>query len=265
MRKIVVIILLIGILGCTAGCASSSRLGYQADDGTADIKLSQDKEDFLIGISMDEERIRSGKLYDWQKEVLHQYDFAMDYLKRKYPSYTFHLNSCTPKGRDNSWSTFWFCADGYTKTYDLYLYSDEDGNYSCEDNFYGEFLQDRFDEALLQLLSEDVPECTKVVSAFHTVQGEKYGESFSERSLLNGEDKLQNSTDIYAVSDSEIHAQRIADDIERLIRTKKIYGSFYIEILSSNPEDIPRDQLRAYVQDNKDRLLLLERKFNQFD
>ncbi|MEI3518510.1 MAG: hypothetical protein V8R14_03475 [Clostridia bacterium] len=92
---------------------------------------------------MDEERIRSGKLYDWQKQVLHQYDFAMDYLKRKYPSYTFHLNSCTPKGRDNSWSTFWFCADGYTKTYDLYLYSDEDGNYSCEDNFYGEFLQDK--------------------------------------------------------------------------------------------------------------------------
>lgn len=265
MRKKVAILLLMTVLGSVSGCASAFPRDRQANSEIEEVKLSQDKEDFLIGISMDEERIRNGKLYDWQKEVLHQYDFAMDYLKRKYPSYTFCMNSCTPKGRDHSWSTFWFCAEGYTKTYDLYLYSDEEGNYSCEDNFYGELLHDRFDEALWQLLSENVPECTKVVSTFYTTQGEKYGESFDEQAILNGEDKLPNNTDIYAVSDSEIQAGRIADDIECLIKTRKIYGSFYIEILSSEPADIPKDHLRAYVQENRNGLLLLEQKFNQFN
>ena len=110
-----------------------------------------------------------------------------------------------------------------------------------------------------------MPECTKVVSTFHTTQGEKYGESFDEQAILNGEDKLPNNTDIYAVSDSEIQAGRIADDIECLIKTRKIYGSFYIEILSSEPADIPKDHLRAYVQENRNGLLLLEQKFNQFN
>lgn len=77
MRKKVAILLLMTVLGSVSGCASAFPRDRQANSEIEEVKLSQDKEDFLIGISMDEERIRNGKLYDWQKEVLHQYDLPI--------------------------------------------------------------------------------------------------------------------------------------------------------------------------------------------
>lgn len=52
-------------------------------------EMTVEQEELLCKISIDEEEVREGKLSKWQIEVLRQYDYAMDYLKRKYPSHTF--------------------------------------------------------------------------------------------------------------------------------------------------------------------------------
>ena len=85
-------------------------------------------------MSMDEDRVQRGILYDWQAEVLRQYDYAMKYLQKKYPSHSFHFTSCHPKGRFQRFSTFWFSADGQETVYELYLYIEEDGIYKFEDS-----------------------------------------------------------------------------------------------------------------------------------
>ena len=142
------------------------------------------------------------------------------------------MNTCNPKGRDNPWSTFYFSVTGYIKTYDLYLYSDDNSNYSCEDNFYGELVSKQFNEQLTKLLKEEIYEEIKVESTFSTVQNEKYDENYDIQNILNGSDKLQNTTNIYVVSNKN-KAENTANKIEETIKDNHIYGSFYIEVLNT--------------------------------
>lgn len=230
------------------------------------VELTQEKKNFLAEMSMDEERIQNGELYDWQLEVLRQYDYAMEYLKKKYPSHIFQFTSCNPKGRDNSFSTFWFVADGGENSYDLYLYVDKKGDYSCADNYYGELLKNDYNTVLLSLLQEEIPECIGVVSAFHTVQSEKFGEQFTAEMVLEGNDKISNTTYIYAVESEVSQAQYLFEKIESFIKNKKIYGSYYIEILNSNPDAVySEDALKVYTQESGKQNVVLEQKFNQFN
>lgn len=127
-------VLSLGLLsGCTAGFPEKSAVMVETKN--PEVELTQKKKDLLITMSMDEERIRNGKLYDWQIEVLRQYDYATEYLSRKYPSLGFTFTDCDPKGLIKPFSTFWFQCNGEERVYDLYLYVDEDGSYSCEDNY----------------------------------------------------------------------------------------------------------------------------------
>lgn len=264
MKKKILFVFLLGILLCMLGCTDTRQRDQQ--EGTEMLELTQEKKDFLADISMDEERVREGKLFEWQKEVLRQYDYAMEYLQRKYPSYTFSFNSCKPKGRDAKWSTFWFQADGFVKNYDLYLYVDADGGYSCEDNFYQEILESSYNEKILSLLQKEIPECFRVVSSFDSVVDENISEKTTGEDVLNGNYELSNHVDIYVLASDESQASLLAKRVEDVIKEKKIYGSYYIEVLKDDPGNACDEQdLYTYVHDNSNQLLILEKKFNQFN
>ena len=95
MKKLALVILLFGIAGCAGATKEKLDVNVEADNA----ELTQEKKDFLATISMDEERVQNGELYEWQEEVLRQYDYAMKYLKKKYPSHIFDFTSCNPKGK----------------------------------------------------------------------------------------------------------------------------------------------------------------------
>lgn len=92
--KRIILIFAVGITLNTAGCA------WKVPEFRKVPELTQEKKDFLAKMSVDEERVQNGKLYDWQVEALRQYDYAMGFLQEKYPSHTFKLNShfVIPKG-----------------------------------------------------------------------------------------------------------------------------------------------------------------------
>lgn len=229
-----------------------------------EVELTQEKKDFLTAMSMDEERVQAGKLYDWQIEVLRQYDYAMDYLEKKYPSHSFKFTAGNPKGRDNSFSTFWFEADGGEKSFDLYLYVDDAGSYSCEDNYYGELLKVSYNSALLSLLQEEIPECIGVASYFSNVAGEEYGETLTGKEVLEGNTGLTNTVYIYAVQPDVSQAQILIQKIQEFIQEKKIYGNYFAEILNSDLCKIySGDELREYVMENESQEIILEKSFNQ--
>ena len=70
-----------------------------------DREMTREKMELLGKISEDADMVRSGNLCDWQIELMHQYDYAMEYLRAKYPSYCFKIINCEQKNKWNSYTT----------------------------------------------------------------------------------------------------------------------------------------------------------------
>lgn len=269
MKKIALVLLLFGL----ADIMECKDAGKQREAGIVreEVELTQEKKDFLAEMYVDGDRIQEGKLYSYQKEVLYQYDYALKYLERKYPSHTFEITGCSPKGMGIDYSTFWFRADGEEddmehEVYDLYLEEDDEGNYSCEDNYYKTLLRDSYDEAVLELLQERVPECVGVIVGFDNTQGEEINENLTGKEILEGNYNLPNFTDIYVFEPDASRAQSLTDEIEAVIEEKNIVGAYSIYILSMNPCDTySGDELRTYVRSDEDQIIILRTYFKQSD
>lgn len=265
-KKLIPFVLTFGLVGITGCMGMLPENQQEVNAMEKNTELTQEKKDFLKKISMDEKRIEEGKLYDWQTELLKQYDYAMEYLEKKYPSHKFAFTDCKPAEKDSSFSTFWFQENGGKDTFELHLTVDNDEKYDCEDNYYGEILKDSYESALLSLLQKEVPECAAVTTSFSTVQGEKFDEQLTGQEVLEGNDKLTNTTDIYVLEADASNAQVLADKIQSRIEEKKIYGSYYVEVMNAEPED-PKDgeSWKEFRKEKGSTALVLEQKFNQFN
>lgn len=262
-KKLIPFVLTFGLVGITGCMGVLPKNQQEVNAMEKNAELTQEKKDFLKKISMDEERIEEGKLYDWQTELLNQYDYAMEYLGKKYPSHKFAFTDCKPKEKGTSFSTFWFQEDGGKDTFELHLTVDNDKKYDCEDNYYGELLKDSYESALLSLLQKEVPECAAVTTSFSTVQGEKFDEQLTGEEVLEGNDKLTNMTEIYVLETDASNAKILADKIQSQIEEKKIYGSYYVEVMNAEPED--GESWKEFWKEKGSTALVLEQKFNQFN
>ncbi len=264
MKRIALFILAINLAGLTGCTGILSNKGQEVGAMKNEVELTQEKKEFLIKMSVDEERVQNGRLYGWQEEVLCQYDFAMDYLKKKYPSHTFKFTYCNPKGNVNPFSMFLFKADNEEEIFKLYLYIDDSHIYSCKDNYYGELLKDSYNTVFFALLQEYFSECIGVSSYFTNIEGEECGETLAAEKVLEGEQEIPNTVYIYAVQPDNFQAKILAEKIEELIKEKEIYGDYYIKILSSNPDGkYTGDDLKTYVLKKENTFVIYEQKFSQ--
>ena len=157
-------LVLCGLCAICTGCAQTEMPEESFTKGEAENmirELTKEQEELLCTISVNKEKVQDGKLYDWQVEVLNQFEYASEYLAEKYPSYSFKMVNCVPKNKTNSYTIFSFTEQSDNeKFYDLYLYvsEGEENIYEAKDNFYGEIKEEELAEALLKLLQEEFPE-----------------------------------------------------------------------------------------------------------
>lgn len=262
MRRKIVIGFLLAISVLVTGCTRSIRESgsitddyrytenyndeYEnEEDGSMGHEMTQEQIDLLCSISVNENKVREGDLADWQIEVLNQYDYAMEYLAGKYPSYEFEIVGCEPKNNSNSYTTFTF-VERTDKSiyYDMYLdvYEEEAGNrYEATDNFYGKLFEEKLAERMLELMQEEFPECINVTTNITCAEGEKFGEDLDLELILKGELKMEHDTDFYinAVGMSEAEYSQKVEDIKSFIIQKGIYGSYDVKfVMESNLDDV---------------------------
>lgn len=103
MKKLVLFIIL---LFCMAGCSEPLENMQEINVTANSTELTQEKKDFLSTISMDAERVQNGELYEWQEEVLRQYDYAMEYLKKNIHHIHLILHPAIPKGKMKAFQHF---------------------------------------------------------------------------------------------------------------------------------------------------------------
>lgn len=99
------------------------------------IVLTEQEERLLCDLYIDEERIREGYLYGYQKKCLEQIRFGVKYLEETYPDKDFELLMCHPKSKVNMVTTISFQEEGNTeKEYTLII--EPDGNdWMARDNY----------------------------------------------------------------------------------------------------------------------------------
>lgn len=208
-------------------------------------ELNQEQEELLCAISVNKDKVKNGKLYDWQVEVLNQFDYAMEYLAAKYPSYSFKMVYCIPKNKMNSYTTFSFIEQADSnKCYDLYLYVDDKGAYEAEDNFYGDIKEDELAVALLTLLQDEFPECVQVTTNIPYVQGQEYDEELNINQIINGEIKLSQNSTIYIQSEilTEEKYQEKVKKLNDFLINKEIEGSYTVVFMERvNKSELYKD------------------------
>lgn len=101
------------------------------------IKMTKEEERILCELYVDEERIREGKLYGYQKTCLEQLRFAIEYLEEKYPDKDFVILAIHPKSKVNMRTTVEFYEPGDAERYhNLFIEPDGDG-WVGKDDFEG--------------------------------------------------------------------------------------------------------------------------------
>lgn len=235
--------------------------GCEKGNKGEELMMTAEKKELLKLISVDEERIEEGKLFEWQMEVLKQYDYAMKYLNDKYPSYEFVIIDCNQKNTFNSFTTF-YCkekSNDTQDTFELYLYvNDQDGSYDAKDNFYAVFLGEAYAQLLLKKLQEKFPDCIWVNVDMNTVQGREYCEGYEVKELFNPENKLTRHTDIFVYADTMLSYEHMAEQIENYIKEQKIYGSY--QICGVNSDKVNDAE---WVTDDEE--VLYKHSFQQFE
>ncbi len=266
MKRILFILLAAGLWSGTGCAAKAADPEQEVEEMGAEAELSEEKKLFLKKISVDEDRIDEGKLYDWQEELLKQYDYVLGYLGDKYPSHQFQITDCEPESKMNDSAVFWFTADAGEDLYELYLTPQEEERYLCQDNYYGYLVKSSYDSALTELIREEVPECAGVSSSFNTAQNEKYDENLTGEDILNNGEKLTNSTKIFILAEDETRAEKLIESVQEVLAANHVYGSYRILALDSLPDgEYDMNELEEYIDNDQNSTVILKQNYNQFD
>lgn len=271
MKKRTVLAVCLAVIALNGtGCAQTlQKINADQKEATSEKKeLTQEQKKFLEAISMDEDRVKKGDLYQWQEEALDQYDYVMEYLKEKYPSYSFEVISCDHNNQTTGYSTFQFTESGKESVYEMYLYSEGEDkrSYRCEDNFYGSLIRKDYEEALTEIICKEIPECLGVYCSFTNVMGKEFGEDFTAEDVLTEKPEITNATDIYLLEADPVQAEQLIQRTETVLTENRIYGSYFITAISSEPEAWEStEELKEYVQEQGNLVITGNDAYGQFE
>lgn len=267
MKRTIVLELLL-IVMFAVGCGNNSNIKAESENNVEmenGIKMTDEQKELLKKISMNEENIEVGILYEWQKEVLHQYDFAMKYLKEKYPSHEFQIVDCSQKNKLNSYTTFWFTADNSETRYEMYIDIEEETvTYSGRDTFFGSLVQDAYAKILAEYIQKTMPECIGCDTYMGSAVGTEFDEKKTADDIFNGGYQIMNDTEIFVNGVLGEQPEKYADRIEKIIKNKALYGAYVVYVLSKLPDTtVSAEKLADYVKD-RDNLEIFRKTFQYF-
>ena len=223
----------------------------QKENGGEDmpVEMTQEQKTLLKKNAVDEDAVERGELFSWQKEILRQYDYAMEYLKGKYPSYSFHIVDVAPKNKLNPYTTFEFTEENSgDKYYELYL--DIEEQYSARDNFYGKIIGPKYEEQLMTLLQAANIPCDRVEARFNAVADESFNEELDVNEIIKGNIVTNQTVFLHINSQSLDGAsyEEVYKQIHEYIDTQKINGYFIVIIYDGEidpKKEVSRESFKA--------------------
>ena len=232
------------------------------------IELTEQEEKLLCDLYMNEDRIREGKLYDYQVKCLEKIRFGMEYLKNKYPGKSFVFLTCNPQSKVNSSTiiTFYEKKDK-EKNYTLEIKTEGDSDQGF-DNYYGSLLADAYDQAVAEKLLEEGIEGCVTFTTFRGLHGNEVDGSLTVEKIFKKGSALGRNTDIFIDSDLYDIGMRdeIVDTIKTVMIQNDLYGSYHIYFIHGILEQgSTGEQSEAYVIEHQGDADIYVQNFNCFD
>lgn len=230
MKKYILFLLTICISITLVGCIGISKnKSLKEKDEDTIIDMTKEEETLLCSIYVNEDRIKEGKLYDYQLDALMQFRNANEYLEDKYPSYDFKYFAYHPSNKSNDTSILEFTVDD-TENYFIVEIEEKNDEYIITDNLYAYILRPLFDDMLTDKLENagltDFYVYTKMSGKF----GEELDENATIEDILSFETDMKRDIDIYIDMSpyDEDKKQEIANIVEKELRDLNNYGACII-------------------------------------
>lgn len=199
---------------------------------------TKDQERILLTFPQsNKEKIEKGELDEWQQAVINEYDFAMFYLIKKYPSYALEITSCSSQNFNHKgYSIYFFHEFNKEENYVLYLTGNNDSNFKAKDDFYSHLFKDELEDEILDLFPDDLQKITNISINMTNLLGEEINEKSSTNAFLNG--RVNANINGIITLKSYIHYkswyEKTTSDIAAIIQNNNINGNFIIKFFNNS-------------------------------
>lgn len=189
-----------------------------------------EEEILLLGaVYNNEEQLREGKLYDYQKVALEYLREGLTYLKEKYPGYDPEILTFSPATKFTPWAQFLIQGEGEL-TYTLTV-EKKDAGFVCLDNCYGQWLREAYDTHVTTVLRDSgITLCA--YTSFTVPMGADIGAETTVTEFVEYTPKINRQTRLYlqAPEDPEGEAQ----NIRGILREAGLYGHYFLYTVPSD-------------------------------
>lgn len=262
--KLVLTIIIITIAISLSACKD------RANNEEETMTMTDEQRDLLMEMSFNKERVKEGKLSDWQIEVLRQFDYAKEYLARKYPSHTFKIIRGASNDIYHDYTDFSFIADDNNeKSYEMRIDIEkkEGGNvYTAIDDYYGTILENKYEKELLKVLKKFCVQCVAVDDSMTTMDGEELDETFDVDRIINESFEITHHTDIFINGKGEDDPSSLLKKVKDMIKENKIYGSYTVYVLNDIPKDcVDGKDFGDYIINEGEKSIIIKENFQQFN
>lgn len=228
------LLMAIGLLLCLSACGdkapAAEQPARQTGDDSVTVEMTDHEKDLLCEIYPMEERIREGRLFDYQMTTLEAYREGMNYLEGKYPGYSFTALSLTPATKFDPWMTVRVQSVG-TEVRELRV-TPEGSGYTFSDTFYNEVLREQYDAELEKLLLSSGIEA-KAFTEFPSPRTE-IGPGTGTEELFSR--PIPRMTHIYVPGDGE--KEEVSGAVREAVAQNNIYGNYILYFPDSLDESI---------------------------
>ncbi len=196
--------------------ASTTMIG---DDHMDQLEMTAQEMELLFRLYQDENRIPQGRLFSYQKEALLQLRAGMEYLTQKYPDGTYTVTAFQSAIKFNSGAELTI-EDG--REYTVYAEAKGEG-YVCSDNYYGRYLQPRYDQRLEEVLF-DGGYSGKSYTSFPSAS-DVLGPETTVEQLLEVAPKQLRMVDLFVTAQNH---DEVVRDLQSLMTQAGLYGTYTV-------------------------------------
>ena len=216
LRTYICLMMLVLLCGC--GTVDNQR----GDVGTVNNKMTEEEIALMADVFGEEDRMRSGDLFDFHVEALQQLRAGNEYLAKKYPGCDVKIISFSPATQLSPQANFLLQAKeiNYTMTLNIV-----EGEYVCADDYYGALIGAEYDKYVGSVL-EAGGVTAEVYTSFSALLGDTVGKDTDVDEFLTVASKAMRKTDIFVVEPE--NREGVKEEIQTLIRNVGLYGTYVV-------------------------------------